>query len=504
MSDNTASVLIVGAGPTGLVLAIWLTKLGVPVRIIDKNDQPGQTSRALVVQSRTLEFYHQIGIADEVIASGIKMEYFVLRKDGQQIKTVNLGNIGEGLTPYSFVLSFPQDDHEKLLLAHLKKLGVVVERNTELVSFKQTKKMVTATLKVKGQEEKASFAYLCGCDGARSTTREQLGINFPGGTYNQMFYVADVATPDKVIGGVQIGVGNADFCLAFPVRSSDTVRLIGIVPQEHAQKESIGFSDVQDSVTHNMRLKTTQVNWFSTYHVHHRVVPHFKVNRVFLSGDAAHIHSPVGGQGMNTGIGDAINLSWKLAAVLNGKSPEKILETYEQERLPFAKKLVATTDKLFQIVTSRSLLGSLWRHVMFPHIFPFIFKHKRTSQYFFKFVSQIKIQYRNSPLSMKHHGTVQAGDRLPWVPYGATDNFDSLKTLDWQIHVYGTMDKPLHAALQDLNISLIEFAWSEAARNKGLVEHAAYLIRPDGYISVIDLSSNGEQIKKMLLTIQAP
>lgn len=500
--NNRAAVLIVGAGPTGLVLALWLTKLGVRVRIIDKNKQAGQASRALIVQGRTLEFYHQVGIANDVINSGIKLEYIEERQNGQALKTINVGEIGIDETPYSFILSFPQDDHERLLLTHLEKMGVMVERNTELASFIQTEEKVTAILNCQDKQETAEFDYLCGCDGARSTTREQLGIKFPGGTYQQKFFVADVESPDEVIHGLQIGVTDLDFCLAFPVRSSKTVRLIGIVPPEYERKEEIQFTDVQEAIVRNMQIKVTDVNWFSTYHVHHRVVPRFRVGRVFLAGDAAHIHSPVGGQGMNTGIGDSINLSWKLAAVLQGTLSEKILDTYESERLPFAQKLVGTTDKIFQIATSRSFLGTTWRKFIFPYLFPMIFKRQALKQYFFKFVSQMKINYRSSALSIKNNGTIQGGDRLPWIKTGETDNFKPLTQLTWQVHVYGKANEQLRTTLQKQNIPLTEFAWSTATKDKGFAENAAYLIRPDGYISVIDASEDGEQIEKMLLSFR--
>lgn len=501
-TDNKAKVLIVGAGPTGLVLAIWLTKLGIAVRIIDKNEHAGQTSRALVVQARTLEFYNQLELADEVVAGGIKLDYLELRQDGLPLKTVNIGEIGVGMTPYSFILSFPQDDHEQLLLAHLEKLGVHVERNTELLSFSQSKKHVTALIKYKQKEEHAEFEYLCGCDGARSTTREQLGIQFPGGTYMQKFFVADVVSSEEVMHGLQISFAQTDFCLAFPVRSSKTVRLIGIVPPEHADKEHISFTDVQESVARNMRIKITEVNWFSTYHVHHRVVPKFRIDRVFLAGDAAHIHSPVGGQGMNTGIADAINLSWKLAAVLKGTCSETLLDSYELERLPFAKKLVSTTDKVFQLVTSRSFAGFMWRKLFFPHLMPLLFKYHSLKNYFFRFVSQITINYRPSPLSIKNSGKVQGGDRLPWISNGTTDNFNALKTVDWQVHVYGKASTSLRAAMEKHHLALMEFPWSETAKNKSMIENAAYLIRPDGYIAVMDLTPNGEHINKLMHSLK--
>src|SRR5216110_53452 len=187
------NVLIIGAGPTGLVLALWLTKLGVKVRIVDKAAEPGTTSRALAVQARTLEFYHQVGIDDAVIAGGVKVENLNLWVKGHRASRVPLQRTGEGLTPYAFALVFPQDAHERLLIQKLGELGVRVERKIELLRFSQSDAGVTATLRrPDGSEEVCDAAYLAGCDGASSAVRGQLGVGFPGGTYTGLFYVADV------------------------------------------------------------------------------------------------------------------------------------------------------------------------------------------------------------------------------------------------------------------------------------------------------------------------
>src|SRR6516165_9061606 len=186
-------VLIIGAGPTGLVLALWLTRLGVNVRIIDKTAEPGTTSRALAVQIRTLEFYRQLGFADSLIAEGVKMAAVNLWVKGARTARVPIGRIGEGQTPYPFVLIYPQDAHEQLLIEQLADLGVHVERQTELVHFEQNGDGVRATVRrPDGHEEICDAAYLAGCDGARSFVRESLRVGFPGGTYEDLFYVADV------------------------------------------------------------------------------------------------------------------------------------------------------------------------------------------------------------------------------------------------------------------------------------------------------------------------
>jgi 2-polyprenyl-6-methoxyphenol hydroxylase-like FAD-dependent oxidoreductase len=185
-------VLIVGAGPTGLVLALWLTSLGVKVRIIDKTAEPGTTSRALAISARTLEFYRQLGMSNSLVDGGVKVKAANFWVEGKKVTRMPIGSIGEGLTPFPFVLIYPQDAHERALVERLDSLGVKVERRTELVRFEQTKDAVRATLKADGAEDTCEASYLAGCDGARSTVREALGIGFPGGTYDDIFFVADV------------------------------------------------------------------------------------------------------------------------------------------------------------------------------------------------------------------------------------------------------------------------------------------------------------------------
>src|SRR5215510_5382874 len=343
-------VLVVGAGPTGLVLALWLTRLGVHVRIIEKAAEPETTSRAVAVPARTLELYRQVNISDAVVSGGVKVAAANLWVRGARVARLPLGLLGEGLSPFPFALTYPQDAHERLLIDRLDALGVHVERPAELVRFDQNPERVRAVLRrPDGSEEVCEAAYLAGCDGAHSTVREVLGTGFPGGTYSGLFYVADVdAAGPAADGEIHVDFEEADFLAVFPLRGAGRLRLIGPVTwapdREHRE---LTFDDVGKRAVGNLRLAIASVNWFSTYRVHHRVAARFRVGRVFLLGDAAHVHSPVGGQGMNTGIGDAVNLAWKLAAVLNGGARESLLASYEPERIGFARRLVATTDRAF-------------------------------------------------------------------------------------------------------------------------------------------------------------
>ncbi|MET0323074.1 MAG: FAD-dependent monooxygenase [Duganella sp.] len=514
-------VLIVGAGPTGLVLALSLARRGVAVRIVDQASGPGQTSRAMVVHARTLEFYRQLGFAQQAIDAGIRIDALHVREQDQdgshEVTRLALGDIGAGLSPYPFVLSFPQDEHERLLIAQLRAAGVEVAWNTALDSFEQDAWGVRATLRHQGERTHASFAYLCGCDGAHSTTRHALGIDFPGGTYDHVYYVADVHTTagnrDLVA-----HVGANTFALMLPVRATGMQRLIGIVPQ--SGNPGPVFEDLRPALEALLGITVDQVNWFSTYRVHHRVAAQFRRDRCLLAGDAAHVHSPAGGQGMNTGIGDAVNLAWKLAQVLQGRALPALLDTYEDERIAFARTLVATTDRAFQLLVAQGARGAILRHWLVPHVLPALAGFDAARRALFKTVSQIHIHYPDSALSGGRAGHIIGGDRLPWLPapahddaarddgagndgaghdgagdngagHGAAghdgaarDNYAPLQTLDWQLHVYGAVTPQLAALAQLLHLPLRAWPWSAAAEHAGLLQDAAYLVRPDMHVAL--------------------
>jgi 2-polyprenyl-6-methoxyphenol hydroxylase-like FAD-dependent oxidoreductase len=493
-------VLIIGAGPTGLVLALWLTRLGVTVRIIDKSAEPGTTSRALAVQGRTLEFYRQIGIADAVIAGGVKIANLNFWVKGNKVARVPLQRIGEGLSPYSFALIFPQDAHERLLIERLDGLGVKVERQTELLHIEQHDSGVRATLRRSdGTEEACEAAYLAGCDGASSTVRDALAIGFPGGTYTGLFYVADVdASGPPTNEELHVDLDDADFLLVFPLKGKGRIRLVGTTREEHGQETGrLTFDDVKGRALMHLQLDVKKVNWFSTYRVHHRVAQHFRKGRVFLLGDAAHVHSPVGGQGMNTGIGDAVNLAWKLAAVLTQDASSTVLDTYELERIAFAQRLVATTDRVFTVVTKRSRVARVVRTRLVPLLAPFFFRMPALRRFLFRTVSQIGINYPHSPLSAGAAGRIRGGDRLPWIETGpGQDNFTPLASLTWQVHVYGESRRGVAEACASLQLPLHLFAWQAGMQQPGLLRDALYLIRPDGYVALADPQADPEQLRQ--------
>ena len=492
-------VLIVGAGPTGLVLALWLTAMGMRVRIIDKTAGPGTTSRAMAVQARTLELYRQLDLAEAVAAAGHRNPALNLWVRGRRKARLSFGSAGADLTPFPFVLIYPQDQHEQLLVARPEAMGVAVERRTELLDFENRDGHVAARLRTPGGGEEVHEAcYLAGCDGARSTTRHRLGLGFEGGTYGQTFYVADVeASGPAADGELHLSLESADFVALLAYGRPGQGRLIGTLRGGREEEAgALGFADVGHRAIGSLGLRIGQVNWFSTYRVHHRVTDHYRRGRVFLLGDAAHIHSPAGGQGMNTGIGDAINLAWKLAAVLKGQAPDSLLDSYEAERLPFARRLVATTDRVFSLVTAEGRLADLARTRLAPVLAAAAFRTRPAREAVFRTLSQTGLRYRGGPLSQGIAGQVRGGDRLPWVAWDGGDNSAPLRAISWQVHVYGAARDGLRAWCGESGLPLHVFGWHPRHGGAGFARDAAYLVRPDTYVALADPEAEAAHLRR--------
>jgi 2-polyprenyl-6-methoxyphenol hydroxylase-like FAD-dependent oxidoreductase len=499
MSPSTTPVLIVGAGPTGLALALVLTRLGIRVRIVDELAEPGTTSRALAVQARTLELYQPLSLATEVVDRGVPVVAVNFWVSGKRIARAVFGDGGVGVSPFPYAIIFPQDEHERLLIDRLRAAGVNVERRVRLVGFEDTGDGVRARLRhADGTDEICEAAYLAGCDGASSTVREGLGVGFPGGTYEHLFYVADVeARAPANDGQLHATLDAAEFLVVFPLKGERRARLIGIVRDEAVMRgHELTWDDVGKKIIVRMGIAVERVNWFSTYHVHHRVAERFRKGRAFLLGDAAHIHSPVGGQGMNTGIGDAVNLAWKLADVFHGRAPASLLDTYEAERIAFARRLVATTDKAFTVITSRGPIARFVRQRVVPALVPRVFRLRAARRLMFRIISQTSIRYRDSPLSAGQAGRVHGGDRLPWVQAG--DNFTPLEALAWQVHVYGEATPEIEAACRQRDLPLHVFPWQTAMRRAGLKRDALYLVRPDGHVALADPTARASSLTRYL------
>jgi hypothetical protein len=279
-----------------------------------------------------------------------------------------------------------------------------------------------------------------------------------------------------------------------------------VAAEDEAARTRLRWEDVGASAAGRLGIHVTRVNWFSTYRVHHRVACRFRSGRSFLAGDAAHIHSPVGGQGMNTGIGDAVNLGWKLADVLRARAGATLLDSYEPERIAFARRLVATTDRAFTIATSPGPLARWLRLRIVPLVLPRLMALASVRRFAFRVVSQTAIRYRGSALAAGRLGPVQGGDRLPWVELGAgaTDNHGALDGRDWQVHVYGLPGPGIAETCREFALALHVLEWRAAMHAAGLRRDGLYLVRPDGYVALACAAARPEPLVHFLQSLGRP
>jgi 2-polyprenyl-6-methoxyphenol hydroxylase-like FAD-dependent oxidoreductase len=458
------------------------------------------------VQARTLEFYRMFGIAEGAVSLGVPVRSVHVKVRSHERALLSLDDMGSGQSPFPFLLTLAQDVHERYLLERLVELGVAPEWNTELLVFAQDADLVTVSLRGPDKEtRKTRTPWLIGCDGAHSRVRTGLEIGFSGGKSEGLFYVADV---DIEGSGKDVYVGlDADTLgLMMPVRTTGTQRLIGIVPDDMADRTDLTFDDLRSRAEELIGVRTGAVNWFSTYRVQHRVADRFRAGRCFIAGDAGHIHSPVGGQGMNTGLGDAMNLAWKLAAVANGKASPVLLDSYEVERRAFARALIATTDSAFQMLTAKGWPARALRLRMAPLIVAAVSKLDLTRRTVFRAISQTRIAYPDSPLSQGRAGSIKGGDRLPWIP--GADNFAPLDGLHWSVQVCGAVEPEFAQAVATAGLRLHVVKPDAASRALGFRQGTALLLRPDGHVGLALPNQSAEALRayqdRLSLPLLAP
>ena len=428
-------VLISGAGPSGLMMAAQLLRYGIQPVIIDNKQGPTTQSKALAVQARSMEIYRQMGVIDKVLTDGRPSNGVQFNMDGKQKATLSLKNLGDGQTPYPYVFVYQQSKNEHLLLDFLTYNCCPVYWNTSLVSLSQSPDGVTANIKNDEGEYALKCDWVIGADGAHSVVRKQIQAAFKGDTYQQYFFLADAEinagflTDDHI----QIYLGQTGFSGFFPMPEEKTYRVIGNVLPEFEQKEDLQMKDVLPSLEEKTHVSVNieHINWFTGYKLHHRMAEKFREGRCFLIGDAAHIHSPAGGQGMNTGLQDAYNLAWKLAGVVNGQLQSQILDSYAAERMPIARRLLNSTDRAFKIALSSKWLAMFFkRHILF-RILKAAWNNKKISALFFKTVSQIGISYRESNINLhlSKSTKIKAGDRVPYLKV-----YDEKKEIETDLH----------------------------------------------------------------------
>ena len=508
-ADGEVDVLIVGAGPTGLTLACELARRGVTFRIVDKASEYFAGSRGKGLQPRSLEVFDDLGIVEKIIAHG-RFHLPFRGYDGAVVlgdRDIHEGRNPTPDVPYASSLIIPQWRVEEILRGRMEEWGSHVELGTELIDLVQDEDSVTATLRRDGVDEKVAVKYLVAADGGKSFVRKHLNVGFEGETWKD---------ERMLVGDVQVDVLDRDHWHSWPkheggwvalcpLPSTNTFQFQAQIPPDEPDEPSLErFQQIVDERTGRTDIKLHDATWLSLYRANVRMVDRYRVGRVFLAGDAAHVHSPAGGQGMNTGIQDGYNLGWKLSAVLGG-APDLLLDTYEEERLPIAAWLLGVTTKLHrQIFTANANL-------------------QRDAEFL-----QLALNYRGSSLVRGETSvstTLQAGDRAPDSPVEdrqgkAIRLFDLFRGTHFTLLEFAadsvagvdqgaTGDESFlrryrvlrsgEVASRDGDVVAKEdFAW----KSYGVESDGLFLIRPDGYVGFIGRSGSAAQVEEYLRKVQ--
>lgn len=506
-------VIIIGAGPTGLSLACQFVRYGINFIIIEKNEGVTPFSKAIGVQTRTLEIYEQMNLAEYAVSQGFAIEKMRLTEGGKVRGEVNLTSAARGMSAYPYVLALEQSKNEQLLYDFLRSHGKEVLWETELETLLQTESGVIAQIKdSQGTSRSLEAKYLVGCDGAHSPVRHAVGLAFEGSTFERLFYVADVEIDWELShDAMQIFLTRNGVLAIFPMKGEKHYRIVGVFPEGTDREESdFVFADIQQRVQDEteIAINIPHVIWFSVYKVHTRHVEKFSEGRCFLAGDSAHIHTPAGGQGMNTGIQDAYNLAWKLALVLNENANTHILDTYNQERLANAKHLLKTTDRMFNLMAGGDWLLNAIRTTIFPPLAHVIMGMDIVKKQFVPMITQISINYRDSELS-EHDGdasfSVKAGDRLPYFLVDGSSVYDRLREPKFHLLTfsdgesnYRALTSEIEGAFASQVDSLVVPLNPRVVEAFGSDKPFHVLLRPDNYIGFLSLEHPLERLRSYL------
>jgi 2-polyprenyl-6-methoxyphenol hydroxylase-like FAD-dependent oxidoreductase len=474
-------VLIVGAGPVGLACACELARRGVPARIVDKAAARSTWSKALAVHARTLEALESAGLADRFLAAGAKLRAFNAIAGGERLIHATFDDLD---SPFPFVLILPQSETERLLEERLAELGGRVERGAELVGLAQEADGVTARLRGPGGAElEARARWLIGADGAHSAVRHALGLPFEGTAYEETFILADVRLEASLPRDeVHVFLAPEGVLGIFPFPEPGIARLIADVTATAA-----GDAEASPTLERFQRLldergprgaRVTEARWLSAFKFHRRLVPRYRVGRVFLAGDAAHIHSPAGGQGMNTGIQDAQNLAWKLALVAKGGGREgPLLDSYEAERRPIAAATIAATDRFTWLATLHGPLSQSVRNHLVPFLAGFDPVRRKVTRTF----AELDLWYPKSPIVEKapllgSHAGPEPGRRSPRHAIAREQRHTLVLAPGASAPGLSAAEKLVRERYSD------RVAVEEAPAEGGSGPHL-YLARPDGYVA---------------------
>ncbi len=510
--SGAIEVLVVGAGPTGLTLALQAHDHGARVRIVERRPEPFRPSRALILHPRTLEALRPLGVTEALLARADIAPEARLHL-GSRVVQARLAELALPDTSFPHLSLVRQMDVETVLSQALAERGVQVERGTELIEARDGAACAQATLRSPAGIERTGCDFAAGCDGPASSVRSCAGISWPGGPYGEEVVLADVELEGDLEPGVVHAVaGRRGLLFVFALGERATWRLLATQP---AGRDPLPFGEPGPPVRAaelqalligaGLDARVTDLVWSARYRLQHRLAVHFRQGRLFLAGDAAHAHSPATGQGMNTGIQDAVNLGWKLALAGSATNRAALLDSYEQERRPVARRVLAITHLAFWAEASTGPLASLLRGVVAPlgaPALPVLLRRRRLAAEAICFLSQLRAAYPHSPVSLEGTPRLTAGprpgDRLP-----DTD----VTCADGSVRLHSLLATPgVHVLLQ---------------RDAGQIEHLSFgahvtmhrltstpgtgllAVRPDGYVGFTCGVADAAQLRAWLSAIGA-
>ncbi len=521
IKETTVDVLIIGAGPAGLMMACQLALHNISFRIIDKKTSPAIYSGALIVHARTLEIFHQMSLAEKAMKAGTTAKTINIRFNHQKNTDIDISEFGKGLTRFPNLLMLEQWQTENLLIEFLNEHGDTVENNTTLLAFTRENTRITSKIqKPDGTIEVIKSSFLIGADGNNSLVRTQLNIPFPGKTHHVLLFITDCKSSLSLPANVIFFSFATDYTAGFFPLPDNRWRVDGLIPVIQ-QKDEVHFDDVSNffgSKNHS-GIDLNHPRWFSVFRSHSRCARSFIQNRCFLVGDAAHVHSPVGAQGMNTGLQDAHNLAWKLAFYIKGKASEDLLSSYQEERRPLAMNIIRYTDFAYSFMTTDFFLTRFFRLHLVPMLLPMLVrrynKNTKLNSRIFTSVSGIGIKYKRSILSglsagnFPHHAP-KSGERLPYLTYkmdGKTYTlYDELNATALHLFVFGKQElpEPFQRVIDKFSdvISVKYIACQTGTqhlfKSLGLENEGCFLVRPDLYIAWRSLDFNAIAFSKYL------
>jgi 2-polyprenyl-6-methoxyphenol hydroxylase-like FAD-dependent oxidoreductase len=503
MSNNpNLDVLVVGAGPVGLVAGCELARRGIRVRVIDKLVQPTDQSRAIAIHARSLDMFDRMGIVDEMLSTGIKARGMQLYAGHRKLFRVPLGDVDSA---FPFTLTTAQTETERVLGEHLESLGVTVDRGVELAALNQDDDAVHATLQhADGSTEQVSASWVIGADGGHSRVRKMVGTKLAGSFVGERFLLGDVVCEHSLdLDSMHTFFSPDGPVVVLPMRDG---RMRFLAQLHDAPGTPMNMRPTQDELQAIIDrriggIRVMHSHWLTSFEIHHARVPAFRWGRVFLAGDAAHIHSPAGGQGMNTGMQDAFNLAWKLAAVVDAAAGASLLDSYQAERAPVADQVIAFTDRL----TRAGTLSGLPRRIrdmvirMLSHV-------PAAGRFMAENAEEVNINYRKSPIvagSRPRRAKLTAGEHLPHITDAALQKqLGAVCGPDNTGHVILTIatgrvapaaGAPGHTQVlltpNDGPVAGYDCVITDpeglAAQRFGLMNGGRVVVRPDGYIGAV-------------------